>query len=303
MIEFHLQKNLSGAKGPFSLDVKATLERGDFLAVYGPSGAGKTTLLRLLAGLLPADAGEIVVDGEVWLRLQLPEDADLKSKLVSRELQKDFIEAKTHLRANKSNSVLTVQQRSAGMLFQDYALFPHLTVEGNLRFALQKNQPESIVTELMEVMELGELRHQQPAMLSGGQRQRVALARALVQRPKLLLLDEPLAAVDQEMRFKLQAFIQRVQHEYGLTIIMVSHNKAEVMRLANRVILLDHGKVTRSGTPETIFGVSNTLTGTVVRFAGDQAVVLVGEELVWVKKEQQMELGKPLVLGKGTFFP
>lgn len=255
MIDFHLQKQLNGVNGNLFLDVKAQLERGDLLAIYGASGAGKTSLLRLLAGLLPADDGEITVDGEVWLRSR-----------------------------GSSKVVLPVQQRSVGMLFQDYALFPHFTVEENLTFALPKNQPKTLVKELIEVMELGDLRHQQPTLLSGGQRQRVALARALVRRPKLLLLDEPLAALDGELRLRLQAFIQQVHQEYGLTTILVSHDKGEVIRLANRVLVLKEGRIIQSGSPETVFGTQDWLDGTVIRTQGDRVLVLVGDQLLWMDK-------------------
>lgn len=265
MIDLHFKKQLNGSDGALQLDIKAHLEKGDFLAIYGPSGAGKTSLLRLLAGLLPADAGEIIVDGEVWLGPQ-------RSKAFS------------------------TQQRSIGMLFQDYALFPHLNVENNLKYALQKTQDTSIIDELIEVMELDDLRYQKPALLSGGQQQRVALARALILKPKLLLLDEPLAAVDQAMRLKLQTFIQRVHREYGLTTIMVSHDKAEVIRLANRVMILEAGKVVQSGTPEEVFGVTDQLVGTVVRFEGDRMLVLVGDQLTWVDKQVGTEIGNSVPL-------
>ncbi|HEX9152494.1 MAG TPA: ATP-binding cassette domain-containing protein, partial [Flavobacterium sp.] len=186
MIQFNAYKMLQTADGKLPLDVSFTVEKGQFLSIYGNSGAGKTTILRILAGLTEAEKVAIKVENEVW----------------------DNSQKKTHL---------SVQKRSIGFVFQDFALFPNLTVKENLMFALQKNDTSDIVAELIELMELQSLQNSKPQNLSGGQKQRVALARAIVRKPKILLLDEPLSALDDEMRFKLQDYILKIHQHYQLT--------------------------------------------------------------------------------------
>ncbi|MEL6924078.1 MAG: ATP-binding cassette domain-containing protein [Bacteroidota bacterium] len=230
MLYFQLKKQLNGAKGPMLLEVELELPAGQLLALYGPSGAGKTSLLRMLAGLLSPNEGRIEMNGHCWY--------DAQRKLNLRP-----------------------QQRSVGLLFQDYALFPNMTVEGNLQFALPKDQSAKIIEELIGLMELEELRHQRPNKLSGGQRQRVALARALVQRPPLLLLDEPLSALDAAMRKRLQTYLLRVHKEYQLTTILVSHDENEVTALADVVVLLEEGKVLQKGAPATVFAHAHRRSG------------------------------------------
>ena len=169
MITIHINKELQSSTGEMPLNVDISLEAGSLLTLFGNSGAGKTSILRMLAGLFEPDSGKIIVNDRVWF------DSE-----------------------NKIN--IQPQKRNVGMVFQDYALFPNMTVKQNLEFALQKRQRNVIVTELIEIMELGILQNRKPHTLSGGQRQRVALARALVPKPEILLLDEPLAALDNEMR-------------------------------------------------------------------------------------------------------
>ncbi|MEL6851681.1 MAG: ATP-binding cassette domain-containing protein, partial [Bacteroidota bacterium] len=173
MIRFDLQHDLQAATGPMRLALKGQIKAGTFLGIYGPSGAGKTSFLRMLAGLVRPSAGFLKVEEETWF------EAD-------------------------RNTHLSPQKRSIGFCFQHPTLFPHLTVRQNLRFGLDKAQSPTIVEELLEVVELQQLADQKPHSLSGGQAQRVALARALVRKPRLLLLDEPLAALDPEMRLRLQ---------------------------------------------------------------------------------------------------
>lgn len=203
------------------LELDMELQENELIAVYGPSGSGKTTLLRILAGLVKPQEGLIRFGEDVWL--------DTTKKIMVRP-----------------------QERQAGLVFQDYALFPNMTVRKNLEYALEKGQSKDFVEELMRVMELEELGGRYPAMLSGGQQQRVALARALVRRPKLLLLDEPLSALDTEMRQRLQEFILRVHRSYSLTTLLVSHDAPEVIRLADRVVILREGKVVEIGVPELL---------------------------------------------------
>jgi molybdate transport system ATP-binding protein len=221
-LQLRATKTLHTASGIQLLDVSFQLEKGSLLALYGPSGAGKTTILRLLAGLTAPDSGYIGVDNEVWLD-------------------------------TAHNTHLPTQSRSIGFVFQDFALFPHLTVREQLEFALPKKADKKIVAELLEMMELQQLQHRKPALLSGGQQQRTALARAIARRPSLLLLDEPLSAVDDEMRFRLQDFIGKAHRFYGLTTILVSHYLPEIFRLSDKVIVLENGRIQRQGPPTQVF--------------------------------------------------
>jgi len=222
MIQFKAYKMLQTADGELPLDVSFSIQKGQFLAIYGNSGAGKTTLLRILAGLTQADKSAITVEDNIW----------------------DDSKKKIHL---------PVQKRSIGFVFQDYALFPNLTVKENLEFALQKGDDTYIISELIELMELQSLQNSKPQNLSGGQKQRVALARAIVRRPKILLLDEPLSALDDEMRFKLQDYILKIHQKYQLTTLMITHSIPEIFKLSDSVIHLDKGKVIKEGTPGSVF--------------------------------------------------
>ena len=209
------------------------------VGLYGKSGAGKTSLLRILAGLFSPDEAKVIVNGATWID-------------------------------SSKGVLLPPQKRKVGLVFQDYALFPNMTVRENLLFALEKGQSQKMVEELIELSELGDLQHQRPQKLSGGQQQRVALARALVQRPELLLLDEPLSALDQEMREKLQHYLLRVHQTYGLTTILISHNQEEVEKMADWVVVLDAGKVIQQGKAEDVFQETATATqislkGTIVK--------------------------------------
>ena len=222
MIQFRAYKILNTTQGKMPLDVSFTLEHGQLISLFGKSGAGKTTILRILAGLTNADESFIEVDNEIW----------------------DDTKKKIHLSA---------QTRSIGFVFQDYALFPNLTVKENVQFALQKKSDRKIVPELLELMELEQLQNNKPINLSGGQQQRVALARAIARQPKILLLDEPLSALDDEMRFKLQDYIFKAHLHYKLTTILVSHHLPEIFRLSDNVIILDKGKIIKQGKPLDVF--------------------------------------------------
>ncbi len=221
-LDIQLRHALSTASGPVLMDVALSVEAGTIVALTGPSGAGKTTLLRLVAGLIKPQAGRIVVGESVWL------DTD----------RRVFV---------------SPQERKAGLVFQDYALFPHLTVRQNIAFALEKGENPDRVNELLHEVELSQLADQKPHQLSGGQQQRVALARALVRRPRLLLLDEPLSALDRSMRQRLQDFILKLHQQYQFTLLVVTHDLAEIFRLADQVVELEEGKITRQGSPEEVF--------------------------------------------------
>ena len=222
MIRFVLHKKLKAVGGEMQLQVDTAIERGQLLALYGESGAGKTSILRMLAGLMKPESGLIEAHGDIWLDSQ-------------------------------KRIYLKPQLRKTGFVFQDYALFPNMTVRQNLEFALDKNQGSKIIDELIEMVELTDFQHRKPETLSGGQQQRTALARALVRRPELLLLDEPLSALDHALRSKLQDYILEVHRRFNLTTILVSHEISEVFKMADRVIELDQGKVVRQGKPIELF--------------------------------------------------
>ena len=190
--------------GGFKLDVALSLKRGEFVGIMGASGSGKTTLLRIIAGLENA-TGRIVVGDEVWL---------------------------------DGKKSLPPQKRSIGFVFQEYALFENMSVLGNLLYV---SKDEALARKLLKIVELDDLLDRYPAQLSGGQKQRVALARAMMRRPKLLLLDEPLSALDSTMRFKLQNEIVKLHEEFGTTTLMVSHDRSELVKLCDKIYRLKKG--------------------------------------------------------------
>lgn len=278
MIEMNVSKTLGYSGEKINLNLELTIQKGHFVTLYGVSGAGKTSTLKLLSGLLTPDSGQILVHGIPWF--------DVKKKIN-----------------------LPAQKRKVGYVFQDYALFPNMTVLQNLTFPLQKGQRDSIIGELTDLMELGDLLKRQPNTLSGGQRQRVALARALVQRPKILMLDEPLSAIDHKMRIKLQEYLLKVHSAYELTTILVSHNIGEIVKLSDRVYELENGKVIREGKSLEFFGLerkSNSsdfrITGEVVKIekgeVGCTVSVLIGTSLMKVaadpREVEGMCIGDPI---------
>lgn len=236
MIQVAIDKNLDGAYGDMHLDLNFEITQGEFVTIYGPSGAGKTSALRMIAGLMQPDAGSIKVNNQVWYD-------------------------------SNENVSLSPQKRNLGVVFQDYALFPNMTVRQNLEFAISKSNDKHTVDGLIEMMELDALQHRKPNTLSGGQKQRVALARALIQKPRILLLDEPLAALDAKIRLKLQDYLQRAHRELSLTTILISHDIGEVVKLSDRVIKLDQGKIIQDGSPEEVF-INNKLSGK-FKFTGE----------------------------------
>jgi molybdate transport system ATP-binding protein len=222
MINFSLQKMLHAGDGEMVLDVNCEIENGAFISLYGPSGAGKTSLIRMLAGFMKPDAGFIKVEDKIWF--------DSENKID-----------------------IAPQHRLAGFVFQDYALFPNMNVEENISFALSKNESKKMVNDLMEVTGLTGLRDKKIQLLSGGQQQRVALARALVRKPQLLLLDEPLSAIDIEMRSKLQETLMAIHSVYKITSIIVSHDINEIVKLTSKTIHLTLGRMLQYSEPTEIF--------------------------------------------------
>ncbi|NAS99750.1 spermidine/putrescine ABC transporter ATP-binding protein [Pseudomonas syringae pv. actinidifoliorum] len=202
-------------------DINCRIAKGEFVTLLGPSGCGKSTLLRCIAGLTPVNSGRILLDGN------------------------DLVP-------------LTPQKRNIGMVFQSYALFPNMTVEQNVAFGLRMQKvsaddSERRVAEILRMVELHDFAKRYPHQLSGGQCQRVALARSLVTRPRLLLLDEPLSALDARIRKLLREQIRAIQRELGLTTIFVTHDQEEALTMSDRIFLMNQGRIVQSGDAETLY--------------------------------------------------
>jgi molybdate transport system ATP-binding protein len=238
VIYVDIEKMMFTANGRVNLAVKAVVKTGELVALFGPSGAGKTTLLRILAGLTNPDKGTVRFGDSVWFH------------------------SGKHIN-------IAPQYRNISLMFQDYALFPNMTVEQNIQFA-QSRKNDKTASELISIFGLSEFRNRKPNGLSGGQRQRVALARALARKPQLLLLDEPLSALDAEMRSTLQNEIAQAHQLLGATTIMVSHDLNEVFRLASHVLCIENGVIQRCGNPDDVFSDSSIsgkvqITGQIAR--------------------------------------
>ena len=221
MIEIDIEKKLIGAEGKFNLKFSFSSDKNTFLSIFGKSGSGKTTILRIIAGLEKADRGKIVVNNKVWF--------DTEKKID-----------------------IPPQKRNVGFVFQNYALFPNMTVLENILFAMNKKDVRKAL-EILKDVELEPLKDRYPNTLSGGQQQRVALARAIARNPEILLLDEPLSALDFSIRFKLQDLIKKLHQKFQLTTILVSHEPQEVIKLSDVVVHIENGKILKVGNPLDIF--------------------------------------------------
>jgi spermidine/putrescine transport system ATP-binding protein len=224
---------------PVLHDIDLSIKDGEFLTVLGPSGSGKTTVLRLIGGLEPLTAGEIRLDGQDISRMP-------------------------------------INRRPFNTVFQDYALFPHLTVSGNVGYGLSvrhlpRKEIASRVAEALELVQLGLFADRFPAQLSGGQRQRVALARALICQPRLILLDEPLAALDLELRRQMQEFLKSIQREIKTTFLFVTHDQEEAIGMADRICVMQAGHIRQLGTPHELYYKPNCEF--VARFFGENNLV------------------------------
>src|SRR5690606_18428948 len=206
-------------------DVSLRIDTGELVALLGPSGCGKTTLLRIIAGLETADSGRVLFGGEDTTRVD-------------------------------------VRRRQVGFVFQHYALFRHMTVFENVAFGLRvrpraqrpgEAQIREKVLSLLSLVQLDWLADRYPSQLSGGQRQRIALARALAVEPRVLLLDEPFGALDAKVRKELRRWLRKLHDELHITSIFVTHDQEEALEVADRVVLMDHGKVEQVGTPEEVY--------------------------------------------------
>ncbi len=222
MIKIRAQKQIKTSQGLERLDVDFEIKPQEFVTLFGESGAGKTTLLRMIAGLTSPEEGYIEVNGNVWF-----------------DSRREFS--------------LPIQKRKVGFVFQEYSLFPNMTVCQNLRYALYDRGHEQAIDEWLKLMDLKGLENQKPDQLSGGQKQRVALARALVRSPQVLLLDEPLSALDLNLRLKLQDEIVKIHQKIKIPMILVSHDVSEVFKLSGRIFVIDKGKIIKSGIPAELF--------------------------------------------------
>lgn len=254
----HVEKSYDGRQLVVQ-DLNLDIAQGEFLTLLGPSGSGKTTTLMMLAGFEAATAGEIYLDG----------------KPINR---------------------IAPEHRNIGMVFQSYALFPHMTVAENVGFPLSVrgvsgHEAHERVTRALEKVGLKGFESRRPAQMSGGQQQRVAVARALVFEPQLVLMDEPLSALDKQLREQLQYEIKRLHHELGITIVYVTHDQTEALAMSDRVAVFHHGRIQQIDTPTQLYespsnafvaqfiGENNTLHGRVSAISGSTCEVTLGNGL------------------------
>lgn len=251
MIDIDVKIDLDTANGKKEAHYRLYINNDEFITLFGKSGAGKTTLLRLIAGLERPKSGRIVVDNEVWFD-------------------------------DKTN--LPPQKRGVGFVFQDYALFPTMSVRNNILYGCKSDEQKKSLDKLLALMELENLENAYPHQLSGGQKQRVALARALINEPKVLLLDEPLSALDNEMRIKLQNELLSIHREFKIPALLVSHDVSETIRLSDRVAMIEDGVIIKYDTPINIFdeGENDTLFGEIVDIQKDKIFVMVGTKILTI---------------------
>lgn len=233
--------------------IDLTIAKNEFITLLGPSGCGKTTVLKIIAGFERLDDGDVLIE-------------------------------------NKSILELPAHKRPVNTVFQSYALFPHMTIEDNVGYGLdiakiKKTERNQRVKETLEMVGLSGTEKRMPSQLSGGQQQRVALARAIINRPKLLLLDEPLSALDKNLRLKMQIELKKLQSELGICFIFVTHDQEEALTMSDRIVVLNEGKVQQMGTPDEIYhtpknrfvatfmGESNLFTGEIVQIEQGNATI------------------------------
>ncbi|MFY4817488.1 ABC transporter ATP-binding protein [Aliarcobacter butzleri] len=279
MIEIKINKPLHGSNGTMNLDIDLKINKGEFVALSGLSGSGKTTLLRILAGLENA-TGTLKIDNEYWLNEKYSKDS---------------------------------QKRDISFVFQDYALFPNFTVLQNLLYV---KKDKELAKHLLDMTDMYELKDRYPNSLSGGQKQRVSLSRALMNKPKLLLMDEPLSALDPQMRTKLQNEILTLHKEFNTTTIMVSHDPSEIYRLASRVLVLDYGKIVNDGLPKDIL--LKTKGSQKFSFEGELldivrvdviaiAIISIGQQLVEIvltkEESKTLKIGQKVNVSTKAFTP
>ena len=251
--------------------VSLVVERQEIFALLGSSGCGKSTLLRMLAGFEEATSGRIFLD-------------------------------------NEDITLLPPYKRPVNMMFQSYALFPHMTVEDNVAFGLKqegvpRNEIHGRVYEALDLVQMGAYARRKPSQLSGGQQQRVALARSLVKRPKLLLLDEPMSALDKQIRQKTQIELVKILDKVGVTCIMVTHDQEEAMTMAHRMAVMSEGQIIQCGPPQEVYDFPSSrfvanFVGSTNLFTG--AIIVDEADHVQIESEQ---LGRPLYVDHGVSEP
>jgi len=279
MIKINITKKLHGSSGDMDLDINLDIQEGSFVALAGQSGSGKTTLLRILAGLEEAD-GNIIVGDKVF---------------------------------QDKTTFLKPQKRGVGFVFQDYALFQNMSIEQNLLFV---NKDKELAKYLLEMTSLSALKDRLPNTLSGGQKQRVSLCRAMMNKPKLLLMDEPLSALDPEMRMKLQNEILSLHKEFNTTTLMVSHDPSEIYRLSDRVLMLSHGKVINDGFAKDVllktngsskFAFEGELLEIIKVDVINIAIISIGQQLVEIvvsnDEVKNLKIGQKVNVSTKAFSP
>ncbi len=256
-------------------DISFSVYEGEFLSLLGPSGCGKSTCLRILAGFEEPNEGEVWIDGK-----------DMKG--------------------------VPPNKRDVSMVFQDYSLFPHMNVFENVAFGLKERKENKAeirrkVKDALELVRLPGFESRSPTKLSGGQKQRVAIARSLVLNPKVLLLDEPLGALDLKLRKQMQSELKALQDQVGITFIYVTHDQEEALTMSDRIVVLDKGVIQQVGTPMEIYntpqsrfvadfiGETTFFNGLVKRAEGNEAIVDIGELHICVSKEG-VEIGQAVIL-------
>lgn len=257
-------------------DISLTVARGEFVTLLGSSGCGKTTTLRIIAGLEQADSGSVWINGQNVTELE-PDKRDVNT------------------------------------VFQNYALFPHMNVAENIGYGLKlrkvsKAEIKKKVAQMLELVQLEGYEKRKPSELSGGQKQRVAIARALVNNPKVLLLDEPLGALDLQLRRAMQTELKHLQKKLGITFIYITHDQEEAINMSDRIAVMDGGRILQIGTPDEIYnhpktsyvatfvGNANILKGKVAEINGSYAQVEIGNDTVFVYTEETVKVGEQLTL-------
>ncbi|UYU14294.1 sulfate/molybdate ABC transporter ATP-binding protein [Campylobacter coli] len=286
MIKIDIKLPINTAKGKKQLELNTCLKANEITAIFGESGAGKTTLLKIIAGLIKPEFGRIEVEDELWLDTQ-------------------------------KNINLSIQKRKIGFVFQDYALFPNMSVKENISYAATSKQKAE---ELLSLMNLENLAKIYPKNLSGGQAQRVALARALAREPQILLLDEPLSALDFKMRSFLQDELVKILQHFKITTLLVSHDLAEIYKLSHRILELSDGKIIKDARTNEFFTSSNLsaklrLSATLLEMKKSDILViftlLLNQDIVkitlseeeFLKAYQDVKIGDTLLLSIKAFNP
>lgn len=286
MIKIDINHPMNTAKGRLDLNFKKDIESGKITALFGESGAGKTTLLKIIAGLIKPKLGRIEVDNELWFD-------------------------------SSKNFSLALQKRKIGFVFQDYALFPNMNAKENIAYAASS---KTKVSELLALMDLENLAKIYPKHLSGGQAQRVALARALAREPKILLLDEPLSALDFKMRANLQDELAKILEYFKISTLLVSHDLAEIYKLSHRILELKNGNIIKDFPKNEFFTHSSIsaklrLSATLLEIKKSDILVvltlLLNQDIIkitlseeeFLKAYQDIKIGDTLILSVKAFNP